>query len=206
MRGTPWRWPLWLVALGLAVAFAGLALARYLPDRQFLYGLLLTGAGLGIAVVALVVLLLGRRILTTGVTGLVAFLLAGAAAGLRLALMASRPEARGGAPLVVMWREILLGVPFTLAVAALALGAHAAGRTIALPPGGLASRAAKADLVTSILGLAGGLYTLGPLLTSFGFPLNHWTFLGLVGLGLAAFLVVTLLERLFGGGKRKTRK
>ena len=48
------------------------------------------------------------------------------------------------------------------------------------------------------MALAAALYTLGPVLASLGVPLNHWTFLGLVGLAAVAFAAVTLYERIFG--------
>ncbi|MDY0002373.1 MAG: hypothetical protein RBU30_13840 [Polyangia bacterium] len=197
------RWPLWLVAAALAIAFLGLLGARHLPGKQFLYGLLVTGAGLGLAAAALVAVFLGNRLFATGVTGPVSALLAGISAVLRLLLVASRPNPAEGPVQVLMWREILLGAPLVLATVALFLGAYAVHRTIALPPGGLAPRPVKLDLGAAILGLAGALFTLGPLFRSLGVPLNHWTFLGLVALGFAAFLVVTLLERIFGRGKAK---
>jgi hypothetical protein len=150
-----------------------------------------------------VAVFLGNRLFATGVTGPVSALLAGISAVLRLLLVASRPNPAEGPVQVLMWREILLGAPLVLATVALFLGAYAVHRTIALPPGGLAPRPVKLDLGAAILGLAGALFTLGPLFRSLGVPLNHWTFLGLVALGFAAFLVVTLLERIFGRGKAK---
>lgn len=185
------------------MAFVGLVLARYLPDRRFLYGLVVTGAGVGFSAPALLALWLGPRFFLPGIAGLVSALLAGLAAALRLLVVAFRPDPSQGLLEVVMWREILLGVPIALAVSGLVLGAHVVQRTIALPPGGLGPRVVKVDLAASILGLAGALYTLGPLFMSLGLPLNHWTFLGLVLLGFTAFLVVTLLETLTRRRKRR---
>ena len=99
---------------------------------------------------------------------------------------------------VVMHREILVGVPVTVATFALVLGAWAIYRTVSLPPGGLSEAGRKNDLLAGIVALAAALYTLGPLLSSLGIPLNHWTFLGLVALGFIAFVLATAYEKIFG--------
>jgi hypothetical protein len=133
-----------------------------------------------------------------GVLGPVAAVLAAVAAGLRAYLLATVPKLVEGPVPVVMHREILLGVPVTLAAFSLVLATWAVYRTISRPAGGLSEPGRKNDLSAGIVALTAALYTLGPLLASLGVPLNHWTFLGLVGLGVLAFVLATLYEKIFG--------
>ncbi len=186
------------MGLGFALCLAGLVVAQQVSSHSFLYGLVVSGGGIGTFLAALAAQLLGSRLWRPGVAGGVAVALAAAAALGRVGLALSRPDPSAAPPRIVMWREIALGVPIALALAALVLGAHVAQRTIALPPGGLAPRARKLDLAGAVLALAGALYTLGPLFQSLGLPLNHWTFLGLVLLAAIAFLLVSTFEWLFG--------
>lgn len=193
--------------LGAATILTGLALARYVESKSFLYGLVLAGAGIGLGACGLLALALGRRLFSSGTEGLVGAGLGLAAAGLRVGLILARPAPRPGMPTppVLMWREILVGTPLALSAAAILLGAHLGLRTVSLPPGSLKQGRARLDLVGSVVALAGALYAFGPLFRSFGVPLNHVTFLGLVLLGLLAFALASALEWIFGLRGRKRR-
>ena len=193
----PPRWTHWLMLLSGCLSMGGLVFARYLDERQFIYGLLIVGAGVGLMACAVAARVLGPKLWRPGTLGLfVAVAGVGAALG-RWLLLRSLSTAASGPPTLVMSREIMIGVPISLALCALFLGAYAIYRTFSLPPGGLRARAAQIDLAGGIAALTASLYTLGPLMSSFGVPLNHWTFLGLVALGITAFLAVTVYEKLF---------
>lgn len=200
-RQTPTRRigaPALLAGLGLLLALGGLVAAQAIETRGFLYGLLAMGAGLGLVAAAVVILSVGwDRMFRPGASGAYAlgFGLTGAAA--HVVLLLTRPRTGSGPPPIVMSREIFLGAPPALALLSLLVGAHVVYRSLSLPPGGLREPGRRLDLGLGGAALAVSLYTLGPLLGSLGVPLNHWTFLALVGLGLLGFLVASLLERIF---------
>jgi hypothetical protein len=188
-----------LASLGTLTMIAGLAVAQVVQSNSFLLGLVLSGFGIGLACAALVALGVGaERIFLPGVEGWLAFGLGGAAALGRMVLILNRPQVGNGPPPVIMVREIFFGVPLALALCSLLLGAHVVYRTVSLPPGGLREPGRRSDLLAGGLALSGALYTLGPLLQSFGVPLNHWTFIGLAALGALGFLVASLIEKVIG--------
>ena len=187
-----------LAVLGLLLALGGLVAAQVIESRGFLYGLLAMGAGLALMAASVVGLGVGwARLIRPGAAGGYALGLGLAGAASHLALVLTRPRLGSGPPPIVMGREIFLGVPPALALLALLLGAHVVFRTLSLPPGGLREPGRRPDLALGGVALASSFYTLGPLLTSFGVPLNHWTFVTLVALGLLGVLVASVLERLF---------
>lgn len=186
-----------MFASGL-LALGGMLYARYADGRQLVYGLITVGAGAGLMLCALAARVLGRRLWNPGVLGPFLALTAVGAALLRLFLIASRPRPTEGPLQIVMTREMLIGAPLAMSCFSLLLGSYAVYRAISLPPGGLSERGPRLDLLGGIAALAASLYTLGPLLTSLGVPLNHWTFLGLVALGVLAFALVSLYEKIFG--------
>lgn len=194
----PPRWPAVLMLIAGLVSAGGMLYARETPGKGFLMGLVVVGVGIGLMLAALVARALAHHLWRPGVLGPIAALLAGASAGVRVYLLSTVPKKVEGPLLVVMHREILIGVPVTLATFALVLATWAVYRTVSLPPGGLSEPGRKNDLIAGIAALAAALYTLAPLLASFGIPLNHWTFLGLVGLGLLGFVLVTIFEKIFG--------
>jgi len=186
-----------LAILGLLLALGGLVAAQVIETRGFLYGLLAMGSGLALMAASVVALAVGwERLIRPGSTGRYALGLGLGGAAAHLALVLTRPKLGSGPPPIVMSREVFLGVPPALALLALLLGAHVVFRSLSLPPGGLREPGRRPDLVLGGVALATSLYTLGPLFTSFGVPLNHWTFLTLVALGLLGFLAASLLERI----------
>ncbi len=197
-RQPPPRWPSALMLVAGLIAMGGMLYAREASGKAILNGLLVVGVGIGLMISALVARAVGNHLFRPGVLGPVMALLAGTGAGLRVYLMTTVPKKIDGPVAVVMHREILIGVPVTVATFAMVLGTWAIYRTVSLPAGGLSEAGRKNDLFAGIIALAAALYTLGPLLSSLGIPLNHWTFLGLVGLGLLAFGLATAYEKIFG--------
>jgi len=194
----PPRWPAALMLVAGLVSMGGMLYAREATDKGFLMGLVVVGVGIGLMVGALVARAAGRHLWRPGVLGPITALVAAVAAGVRIYLLSTVPKKAEGPVPVVMHREILIGVPVTLAALALVLATWAVYRTVSLPAGGLSEPGRKNDLIAGVVALAAALYTLAPLLSSLGIPLNHWTFLGLVALGLFAFVLATAYEKLFG--------
>jgi len=194
----PPRWPAVLMLLAGLVSLGGMLYARESTGKSFIMGLVVVGVGLGLMVGALVVRAVGHHLWKPGLLGPISVLLAAMAAGARVYLLTTVPKKADGPLPVVMVREILMGVPVTLAAFALVLATWAVYRTVSLKPGELAQPGRKNDLIAGVTALAAALYTLGPLLSSLGIPLNHWTFLGLVALGLLAFILATAYEKLVG--------
>jgi hypothetical protein len=194
----PPRWPAVLMLLAGLLSLGGMVYARESVGKNFIMGLVVVGMGVGLMVGALVARAVGHNLWKPGVLGPVSALLAAAAAGARVYLLSTVPKKVEGPLPVVMTREILIGVPVTLAAFALVLATWAVYRTLSLQPGELSHPGRKNDIIAGIIALAAALYTLAPLLSSFGIPLNHWTFLGLVALGLVAFILATVYEKIFG--------
>ncbi len=194
----PPRWPALLMLAAGLISLGGMFYARQSAGKSFIMGLVVVGVGIGIMVGALVVRAVGHRLWKPGVLGPISVILAAGAAGARVYLLTTVPKKAEGPMPIIMVREILMGVPVTLAAFALVLATWAVYRTVSLPAGGVSQPGRKSDLFAGIIALAAALYTLGPLLSSFGIPLNHWTFLGLAGLGLLAFVLATLYEKIFG--------
>jgi len=197
-RDSPPRWPSALMLVAGLVSMGGMLYARETSGNNFLLGLVGVGVGVGLMVNALVARAMGRHLWRPGVLGPITALVAAVAAGVRVYLLSTVPKKVEGPLPVIMHREVLIGVPVTLAAFALMLATWAVYRTVSLPPGGLSEPGRKNDLIAGIAALAAALYTLAPLLSSLGIPLNHWTFLGLVALGLLAFVLATLFEKIFG--------
>ncbi len=195
---SPPRWPAVLMLAAVLISLGGMFYARQTGGKGFIMGLVVVGVGIGLMAGALVVRAVGHHLWRPGVLGPISVLLAAAAAGARVYLLSTVPKKAEGPMPISMTREILTGVPVTLAAFALVLATWAVYRTVSLPVGGFAEPGRKNDLVTGVAALAAALYTLGPLLSSFGIPLNHWTFLGLAGLGLLAFVLATVYEKLVG--------
>lgn len=192
------RWPVALMLVAGLVSMGGMLYARQTTGKGFLMGLVVVGVGIGLMVGALVARAVGRHLWRPGVLGPITALVAAAAAGVRVYLLSTVPQKAEGPLPIVMYREILIGVPVTLAALALVLATWAVYRTVSLPAGGLSKPGRKNDLMAGIVALAAALYTLAPLLSSLGIPLNHWTFLGLVALGFFAFALATVYEKIFG--------
>lgn len=194
----PPRWPSALMLVAGVVALGGMLHARSVEGKDILNGLLVVGVGIGLMVAALAARAAGRHLFRPGVLGPVTAVVAAVGVAIRVYLLSTVPQKAEGPLPVVMHREILIGVPVTLAAFALILSTWAVYRTVSLPAGGLSEAGRKNDLFAGVLALAAALYTLGPLLSSLGIPLNHWTFLGLVGLGVIAFGLATAVEKIFG--------
>lgn len=164
-----------LLVLSLATAILALAFARYTGSARWIQAVIAAGALFGVAA-GLAVGMGARRLRPTRWHGGAALILAVAAAATRFALVAH--IGRAGPPSGLL--------PLLLACASVSWGGLAllwgtAGVTDAVRP------LARRPLLLSAAAVSIALYSVAPLGRALGMRVNHWTFLGLLGLAAVAW-------------------
>lgn len=179
-----------LAAAGFGSAFLCLVAAAYLKDPAWRYALVGIMIGLSAGLCAAAGLVAGRlrepvrRALAAGlVTG-------AAAAFTRQVLLAVLRARAGGAPPQIRPASLFAAV-FTIVggLGALLWGVAALRRLAAEPEPGASRLRRGLELTAAGLCVALGLYGVSPAWQALGLKVDHWTFVGLAGLAVVAYLI-----------------
>ena len=172
---------IWL-GVALLLGLGCLAAARYVTSPLWIDALLATGGLLGLALALALGLLL--RSATAAWKGIAALLLGALALAARASLIAELLLGRDVARQVDFWRMAVATSTVVWAALGLLWGAVALSEAL---EGRAPRRRAAAEGTAAALGVTLALYCLAPLWSLLGLRINHWTVVGLFGLGVAAY-------------------
>ena len=189
----------YLLFLGVLTVPGGLFYAYLAETRTWSRGLYVSAGGVSLLAALFVIFGMQRATDKKDWQGPSAGVLGLAAVAARLATMKWYHGPERGPELVDITEIGLVSFYWVTGLAALFLGAYGVLMATTAPRGHLSKRRARYDLLAGSTGLASALYCFASMSQRLGVGVNHWTFLGLVGLGGVAFLLALGDQKLTRG-------
>jgi len=195
----------YLLFLGVLTIPGGLFYAYLAEARTWSRGLYVSAGGVSLLAALFVIFGMQRATDKKHWQGPSAGVLGLAAVAARLAAMKWYHGPERGPKLVDITEIGLVSFYWVTGLAALLLGAYGVLVATSAPRGHLSKKRARYDLLAGSTGLASALYCFASVSQRLGVGINHWTFLGLVGLAGVAFLLAIGAQKLTGGGPPEKR-
>ncbi len=181
----------YLAFLSFILIPGGLLYAHLVSGPGWTNGLYVSGGG--ISLLAVLFVLIGmKRSRENGWQGPSAAILGGAAALTRLGYTRWRYAPIDGPDKLVPWEFAAVSFYWTTGLFSLVLGAFAILQAVTAPE----NSRKNLNLVTGCIGLTAGLYCFASVSRRLGINANHWTFLGILGLAMIAFLPAVIAQKL----------
>ena len=196
----------YLLFLGVLTVPGGLFYAYLAETRTWSRGLYVSAGGVSLLAALFVIFGMQRATDKKDWQGPSAGVLGLGAVAARLAAIKWYHAPERGPKLVNITEIGLVSLYWVTGLAALFLGAYGVLMATTAPRGHLSKKRARYDLLAGSTGLASALYCFASVSQRLGVGINHWTFLGLVGLAGIAFLLALGAQKLTGGNPLKKPK